>query len=256
MKLTVLVDNNTIIDSYYLGEPGLSFYIEDGDKKILFDTGYSDVFMLNAKKMGIDLKEINTLVLSHGHNDHTGGLVHLFSMRQAIDVYAHPDVDGDKEHMGLDISSPVILDTLPHNFSIHKSKEAVKVSEHITFLGEIERSVQPLRPLESDPLYDDTAMVYENEEGIFIITGCSHSGIANIIEQAKKITGKDNIIGVIGGFHLLNSDELNKEVCNYCSHEKIKKIYPCHCTDLKAKIALSKVLDVNEIGVGYSLEVK
>ena len=70
MKLKVLTDNNTYIDEYYLGEPALSYYLEEDGRKILFDTGYSDVFMINAKKMGIDLGAIDYLVLSHGHNDH------------------------------------------------------------------------------------------------------------------------------------------------------------------------------------------
>ena len=74
MKLKVLEDNNTFIDEYYLGEPGVSYYIEDGDDKILFDTGYSNTFLENAGKMSIDLNSVNKLVISHGHDDHTGGL--------------------------------------------------------------------------------------------------------------------------------------------------------------------------------------
>ena len=78
MKLTVLVDNNTFIDEYYLGEPAVSYYIEDGDTKILFDTGYSDVFIQNAEKMNINLNELDKIIISHGHDDHTGGLKYLF----------------------------------------------------------------------------------------------------------------------------------------------------------------------------------
>ena len=77
MKLTVLVDNNTFIDKYFYGEPGLCFYIEDGTERILLDTGYSDLFIRNAKKLGIDLSSLTKVVISHGHDDHTGGLPHL-----------------------------------------------------------------------------------------------------------------------------------------------------------------------------------
>lgn len=78
MKLKVLEDNNTFIDEYYLGEPGVSYYIEDGVEKILFDTGYSSIILENASKMNIDLNKINKLVISHGHDDHTGGLKFFF----------------------------------------------------------------------------------------------------------------------------------------------------------------------------------
>lgn len=77
MKLKVLLDNNTYIDEYYLAEPAVSYYIEDEENKILFDTGYSDIFIKNAKKMNINLENLNKLVISHGHNDHTGGLEHF-----------------------------------------------------------------------------------------------------------------------------------------------------------------------------------
>ena len=82
MKLKVLADNNTFIDMYYLGEPAVSYYIEDGNDRILFDVGYSDVFMKNAKKMNINLNKINKLVISHGHDDHTGGLKYFFKDKQ------------------------------------------------------------------------------------------------------------------------------------------------------------------------------
>ncbi len=79
MKLSVLVDNNTYIDQYYCGEPAVSYYIETENKRILFDAGYSDVFLSNAEKMGIDLRGLTHIVLSHGHNDHSGGLQFLFA---------------------------------------------------------------------------------------------------------------------------------------------------------------------------------
>ena len=73
MKLVVLADNNTYIDQYYLAEPALSIYIENGVKKYLFDTGYSDVYLKNAERLGIELESLDAVIISHGHNDHTGG---------------------------------------------------------------------------------------------------------------------------------------------------------------------------------------
>lgn len=78
MKLKLLEDNNTFIDMYYLGEPAVSYYIEDGEDKILFDAAYSDAFLKNAKKMNVNIDNVNKVVISHGHDDHTGGLKYFF----------------------------------------------------------------------------------------------------------------------------------------------------------------------------------
>ena len=92
MKLQVLVDNNTYIDHYYLGEPGVSYYVEIDDKKILFDAGYSDIMIRNAHSLGVDLKKITHIVLSHGHDDHSKGLKYLFSQFSLPNatLVAHP----------------------------------------------------------------------------------------------------------------------------------------------------------------------
>ena len=81
LKIKVLVDNNTFIDRYFTGEPGFCLWLEEGGKKILFDTGYSGAFIQNANLMGIDLLKVDDVVLSHGHYDHTWGMTHLISLR-------------------------------------------------------------------------------------------------------------------------------------------------------------------------------
>ncbi|MEG0378364.1 MAG: MBL fold metallo-hydrolase, partial [Eubacterium sp.] len=95
MKLTVLVDNHTscYIEPYYLGEPGLCYYIEDEGTRFLWDTGYSDIFIKNAQKMKIDLSTIDAIVLSHGHDDHTHGLKHYFETfdNPHLKIICHPD---------------------------------------------------------------------------------------------------------------------------------------------------------------------
>ncbi|NLU08839.1 MAG: MBL fold metallo-hydrolase, partial [Clostridiales bacterium] len=81
MKLKVLVDNNTYIDQYYYGEPAVSYYIEDEDTILLFDVGYSDIFLRNSASLGVDLKKVSAIIISHGHNDHTGGLKYYFEQQ-------------------------------------------------------------------------------------------------------------------------------------------------------------------------------
>ena len=98
MKIKVLVDNNTYIDRYYCGEPAVSYYIEDGDTRLLFDVGYSDLFIKNALAFGIDLESICAIIISHGHDDHTRGLKYYFDQNyyNRISIFAHPDAFKEK----------------------------------------------------------------------------------------------------------------------------------------------------------------
>ena len=150
---------------------------------------------------------------------------------------------------------PVKFEQLNDNFKVTLSRKPLNITDKLVFLGEIERNWQQVAPLEEDDLEDDTAMAYKGEKGLFIITGCSHSGIINICEYSKKVTGINRINGIIGGFHMLDNDRLNREVRDYFRKQDIDVIYPCHCTDLKAKIALSQVADIREVGVSLQLEI-
>ena len=98
MKLRVLVDNNTYIDRYYLGEPAVSYYIECDGIRLLFDAGYSDVFLKNAEALGIDLGLVTHMVFSHGHNDHTRGLKFMKERLElsGMEIIAHPSCFDEK----------------------------------------------------------------------------------------------------------------------------------------------------------------
>lgn len=273
MKLTVLVDNNTIIDRYFLGEPGVSYFIQDGDYNILFDTGYSNIFIKNAYKMNIDINNINSIVISHSHNDHTWGLSYLIKHYSESEKYNKPKLiahtmaflnkwDSDSK----DIGSMVSEEKLSRHFDIALTKDPMWLTDKVVFLGEIDRKNDfenklPIGKTEhkghkiDDYVLDDSALVYKSAEGLVIITGCSHSGICNIIEYAKKVCNDNRIVDVIGGFHLLNpSREVITKTCEYMKQNNINKIHAGHCTDLKSKIELSKVTNVEEIGVGLTLE--
>ena len=266
MKLKVLEDNNTFIDMYYLGEPAVSYYIEDGSYKILFDVGYSNAFMTNARKMNIDLESVNKLVISHGHDDHTGGLKYFFDKKREIDLIAHPDCfDYKEDETGLYIGSSINKEEIGKMCNLKLSKEPVKVSENIMYLGEIpvlndfeERYSIGKRLKDGvkveDTLMDDSAMVYKSIDGLVVITGCSHSGICNIIEYAKKVCNDTRILGVIGGFHLFEIDDRLKSTIKYLKENNIKYLYPCHCISLNAKIEMAKELDIQEVGVGLEVE--
>lgn len=106
-----------------------------------------------------------------------------------------------------------------------------------------------------DTINDDSAIVYKSDKGLFVITGCSHSGICNIIEYAKKVCNDTRIYGVIGGFHLFDVNERLEKTISYLKENNIKLLYPCHCVSLKAKIEMAKRLDINEVGVGLEINI-
>lgn len=276
MQITVLVDNNTIIDRYLLGEPGVSFYIREGGKNILFDVGYSDVFIINARKLGINLYDVDYVAISHGHLDHTWGLepiIRMYSEARTEKIsfkkpvlIAHPQAFESKYHDNEVIGSIITEKALGDFFDMNLKREPFWITDRLVFLGEIERTIsfENKKPVgkrmvqgieEPDFLRDDTVLAYKSEKGLVIITGCSHSGICNIINYAKKVCNDDRIADVIGGLHLLNPEvetlELTKE---FIRQAGVKKLHACHCTDLKSKLALSEAAELEEVGAGLVLE--
>ncbi len=268
MKLTVLMDNNTYIDRYYLGEPAVSYWIEEGGKKILFDTGYSDAFLYNAQKMGIDLGETDMIVISHGHNDHTRGLTYLaerFDLR-GTPILAHPHCFDKKKYGDQEIGAPFSREQMSELAELRLERGPVRITERLTFLGEIpmKNDFEPMPEIGivhrgekviKDNLTEDTALAYRSDDGIFIITGCSHRGICNIAEYAKIVCGTERIKGVIGGFHLFENDTRLSRTVSYFKEQEIKHFYPCHCVSFEAKAEMSRSLKIEEVGVGMELEL-
>ena len=274
MEITVLVDNNTLIDRYFLAEPGLSLLIQDGETTALFDTGYSDIFIKNAIKMGKDLTNLDYLALSHNHLDHTWGLEPLIKYYTELQIekhsfnrpalVAHPEIfasvstDGFKE-----FGSLLSEDKLAKHFPLRLSAQAQSLSSRLTFLGEIPRrnnfeaacSFGRKEGSDADDyVIDDSALVYQSGKGLVIITGCSHAGICNIIEYAKEVCDDDRVLDIIGGFHLQNPPKRQLEgTISYMNELQPESVHACHCTDLFSKIALSNVINLKEVGVGLSL---
>ncbi len=263
MKLTVLCDNNTIIDKYFYGEPALSFYIENEDDKILFDLGYSDVFVRNAQIKNIDLKQVNKIVLSHGHDDHTRG-IKFFDFKKGTKIIHAPKCFEEKYCDGLNISIPCTKKELSKKYEVVECKKPSMISKNLYFLCSIPRvtKFEKINPnlqtrvagkLVADNFEDDSALVYVTEAGLYIIAGCSHSGICNICEYAKKLFNK-KILAIIGGYHLLQDDERSVATVEYLKNENIEKLYPCHCTGLHVKARMiNEGLNIFDVGAGLEL---
>ena len=278
LSLTVLVDNNTITDHYFSGEPGLSFLITTQGKKILFDTGYSGLFLKNAQGLGEDLLDLDMVVFSHGHLDHTGGLPNLVRhLTRAIiegipvkipTVIAHPFCFYPRPKPPVpNIGSIVSEEELRRHFSVELSTNPRWITDDLVVLGQIDRKfdfehtaagkrkiLMPDGRIEDDNLLDDTALAFRTGQGLVIITGCSHSGICNIVEQAKQVCEEDRILDIIGGLHLLAPDRprLEKTV-SYLRSLDLASLHACHCTSLAAKIALAGGCPLQEVGVGMTI---
>lgn len=268
MKVSVLIDNNTYIDQYYLGEPAVCYLIEDGERVILFDTGYSAAFLENAARMKIDLGRVTDIVLSHGHNDHTGGLPAFFErFSQSVWIYAHPGVFQPKRERGQDIGIPLPLDRLPASAEARLTKKPAAVSEHCWFLGEIPRNYafEKNRAFgetlgscgcwETDALLDDSSLALVLAQGVFVVTGCAHAGICNTVALAKAQTGAARVLGVLGGFHLFEAGTALDQTIETLRGLGLESAYPAHCTSLSVKSAFLSAFDTREVGVGMTLEL-
>lgn len=278
MKITFLVDSNTILDYYYQAEPALSVLVESDDKRVLLDTGYSGAFLANARALGIDLCELDWLVLSHGHFDHTWGLPHLirYYTEERIrgrrvnppTVLAHPIALEDKISPELgSIGSFFNKETLQRFFPVKLSKEPVWLSDTILYMGEIpeqfsfeQGKIKNKRPGEDgslipDDIIDDTSLALLTKEGLVLLTGCAHRGVCSTLARAIELTGEKRVVDILGGFHLLNASETRlKETVLFLQKAGVTRMSPCHCVDQKAKCVLANSFDLRQVGSGVSLE--
>jgi len=222
----------------------------------------------NAELMGIPLKEIDCIAISHSHNDHTRGLQFLkeYMDMSQIELVSHPGCFVKKFVDDLYIGPPFVGEEVKEIADFKPSRGIKKLTDRLIFLGEIPRTndfenLTPIGAAEEDGKLvddynmDDTALVYQSDEGIFVITGCSHSGICNIVDYAKFVCDDERVLGVLGGFHLFADDEQLKKTIDYLVSCNIGKLYPCHCVSLLARARMMERLPVMETGVGMVIEL-
>lgn len=238
IKLTVLHNE---YESFGEERAGFSILIEYQEEKlkILFDTSMKNDIIINAKNKNIDLSNIDYVVLSHGHYDHTDGLKYL-KLSEIKHIVAHPDCFKKKfvKYKGKEvyIGIPFFLEYLQRETNVIQSKNPYWISEKVVFLGEIPRknnfegqeSLGYLENHERDLILDDSALVIKSNDGLVIISGCSHSGICNIIEYAKGVCNEDKIAVVMGGFHLFDNNRVFHTI-DYLQHQEIEKLFVAHC---------------------------
>ncbi|HDQ05603.1 MAG TPA: MBL fold metallo-hydrolase [Candidatus Bathyarchaeota archaeon] len=257
VQITVLIeDSNSPAKPNLKAKHGLAYFIkakiDDGDVSVMMDTGPTPEALLhNVDAMGIDLQNVDMIVLSHGHYDHTDGLLQaLKRMKKRVPVVGHPTVFEPKlsltPHLRF-IGAPFIASEVESAGGIPLlAADPVKIADGITTTGEVPRTtafekvrgfwaIQNGRLIE-DKMLDDLSLIIDVEnKGLVVVAGCAHSGIINIIRHAQEITGNSKVHAVLGGFHLVNADAKRiKTTIDELEKVKPEFVGPCHCTGKKA----------------------
>jgi 7,8-dihydropterin-6-yl-methyl-4-(beta-D-ribofuranosyl)aminobenzene 5'-phosphate synthase len=273
-RITILCDNTVGALSGTLGEHGFAALVEWDGGSLLFDTGQGDTLLHNAERMNRDLRRINGIVLSHGHYDHTGGLMPLLRWSGSKEIYAHPAVfspryrvkdTGESIHIGIPYTEESLCE-LRGTFNLSSRFREIERGMFLT--GEVPRInafEQGDSGLFSDPegrfpdeVRDDQSLVIVSMKGLVFLLGCCHAGLINTIEYARKKAGVDKIYAVIGGTHLGFSDQVGlNETVRALREYHFGKICPCHCTGFAASARLMKEFpsQFQPAQVGFTIEV-
>jgi len=259
----------------FRSEHGLSLYIETENHKLLFDTGASDLFAENAKKMGIDLSAVDLVVISHGHYDHGGGLKTLLDINSTAKIYFHEKAftnhysnrSGNKVYIGLNGS-------LFPNDRFVLCGERLVIDEEIELFSDVRQkrlvpsgNVELFKSCEGIFVQDDFAheqnLIISQGEKTLLIAGCAHNGIVNILDRFHFIKGRMPDY-VIGGFHLYSHsakrsekpetvDEIGRILLKTQSH-----FYTCHCTGIESYHRLKSIMgeNISYVSTGDQLTIQ
>ena len=251
IAVTTLVENSVHARSL-LAEHGLAFHIQAGRHSLLFDTGQSSLLVENARKLHVPIESVEAIALSHGHNDHTGGLSAACEAAPQARLFLHPaslspkfsaKPDGTVHAIGIDPANAEVIRKAADD--VVWTAKPTEMVEGISVTGEIPRQngsedtggrffldAACARP---DPLVDDQALFFDTAEGLVVLLGCGHAGVVNTLEYVRQLTGGRPIHTVLGGMHLLTaSPERIEKTIEAFRRLDIQRLGPAHCTGLPA----------------------
>ncbi|WP_339060367.1 MBL fold metallo-hydrolase [Tepidibacillus marianensis] len=217
----------------------------------MFDTGiYHEPILFNVNRLSVPLETIDAIILSHSHYDHTGGLLGILEtiQRENLPIVAHPDVfkksyfKGKGKNIGME--NDQTKERSEELGGIWRlTKTPVEMIDNLFFMGQIPRVTEFEQDLTiqleiqvngewvDDLIEDDSAIYIKTDKGLVVISGCSHSGIVNIVKQGTEISGGIRPYAVIGGFHLLTaSEERIFQTAEALKELGVEKLITGHCT--------------------------
>ncbi|WP_430810596.1 MULTISPECIES: MBL fold metallo-hydrolase [unclassified Carboxylicivirga] len=272
MKLRTLIDNKQSKKQLKC-EHGLSFLLETDEHIILFDVGQSDKFISNAQKMGVDLTKVDTVVLSHGHYDHTGGLPHFLRINKKARVLIHRSAFKERfsrsEVMIKENGIPWRKEMDTFKDRLQLINEDTQLAPGIRLLTNIEAVdghevsnqrlvVKKDSDYVPDDFEDEIILVAQQSDETIVLCGCAHNGIVNILSTVSKRLNCHKFRCVAGGLHLKgqNTDSI-KHVLQGITDFKVEQWALNHCTGDKAFELFENTQSgtVTYCGSGYSLKL-
>ena len=252
-RITTLAEN-TSGKPNIIGEWGFCALVETEEMTVLLDSGAGHGVLHNAEQLGIDLKKIDKIVLSHAHYDHTAGIQKVLKkIGKEIEVIAPLDLwagkysvrgGAKKRYIGVPFTQAE-LESLGARFTM--TREPVKITANMMTTGEVEivtdfeqvgedyLLVKVGDEYERDACPDDRALIVKTDMGLVIVLGCAHRCLINTLYHARKVTGEEKIHMVIGGCHLIDASEnLIQKTIDALKKFDIQRLGVSHCTGLKA----------------------
>ncbi len=255
VRITVLVEN-TAQGLGMLAEHGLAYWLEWEGQRVLFDTGQGNVLAGNAFRLGVPLHDVDRIVLSHGHYDHSGGLTQVLRDGHTLPLYAHPaafdakyarNQDGTSREIGVPAAVHELLER--HAANVVRTEAPSSVLKGLTTTGPVPRSTDfedtggpfflDAACTKPDPLIDDQSLFFETPQGMVVLLGCAHSGIVNTLRYVSQLSGNKPLRAVIGGMHLVNASpaRIARTIDEFRRFD-LRLLAPAHCTGMPATAAL------------------
>jgi 7,8-dihydropterin-6-yl-methyl-4-(beta-D-ribofuranosyl)aminobenzene 5'-phosphate synthase len=227
MNIPVIHDNNIYKEGLETAW-GFSALITGPEKTILFDTGGDGSILLgNMKKLTLEPNSIDTIVLSHIHGDHTGGLISFLKRHNKVTVYLPKSFPKKFKDNVLSFNSKIV-----------EAEQPLKICENVHSTGELGRLIK------------EQSLIVRTDKGLVVITGCAHPGIVKIVNTAKNLLNVD-ILLVMGGFHLewATKGKIEKIISAF-KKLGVRYVGPAHCSGDKARSLFEKHFGENYIDIG------